>query len=74
MDKIKKRELGQISAEELFKQITSELRSQRLDLAREQSSQSEHFPDYTVVEFDRINQFNENFRPDEYETPTTASF
>ena len=65
MNKIGK-EFGQLSGEELFKPIT-----RRLDKtnAGQGKAEVEQDPDYTMDEFDRINPFGNDFRPD---APTPA--
>jgi len=64
MNKIKK-EFGQLSGEELFKQITK-----RLDKAAKEPDPAEESagPNYEMDEFDRLYPFNGEFRPDA-ETP-----
>jgi len=64
LNKIKK-EFGQISGEELFKPITK-----RLDKAAKEPEPAEDpaGPDYEMDEFDRLNPFDGEFRPDD-ETP-----
>ena len=57
-------ELGQLSGEKLFKPITS-----RLDRRVAVAGPEEQAPDYGMDEFDLINPFDGDFRPDE-ETPT----
>ena len=67
MNKIKK-EFGQISGEELFKPITK-----RLDKAAKEPEPAEELaPDYEMDEFDRLNPFDGEFRPDA-ETPPPSS-
>ena len=65
MNKIGKK-FGQLSGEELFKPIT-----RRLDKtnAGQEKAEVEEDPDYTMDEFDRINPFGDDFRPD---APTPA--
>ena len=64
MNKVKK-EFGQISGEEIFKPITK-----RLDKAAKEPEPAEDpaGPDYQMDEFDRLNPFDGDFRPDA-ETP-----
>ena len=64
MNKVKK-VFGQISGEELFKPIT-----QRLDKVAKEPEPVEDpaGPDYEMDEFDRLNPFDDEFRPDD-ETP-----
>ena len=64
MNRINK-EFGQLSGEELFKPITK-----RLDKAAKEPEQEveELGPNYEMDEFDRLNPFEEAFRPDA-ETP-----
>ena len=60
------KEFGQLSGEELFKPITS-----RLDKRQEEAApkeEKEEVPDYGMDEFDLINPFDEDFKPDA-ETP-----
>ena len=66
MDKINK-EFGQLSGEELFKPITKRLDEKSSATAEEEEQED---PDYTIDEFDEINPFDYEFRPD---TPTPAS-
>jgi len=68
MNKIKK-EFGQISGEELFKPIT-----RRLDKAAKEPEPAEDpaGPDYEMDEFDTLNPFDGEFRPDD-ETPPPSS-
>ena len=68
MNKIKK-EFGQISGEELFKPITK-----RLDKAAKEPEPAEELaPDYEMDEFDRLNPFDDEFRPDAETPPPTPS-
>ena len=55
-------EFGQLSGEELFEPIT-----RRLDKtnAGQEKAEMEEDPDYTMDEFDRINPFGDDFRPDD---------
>ena len=64
MNKISK-ELGQLSGEELFKPITKRLDEKSSTTAEE----VQESPDYTMDEFDEINPFGDEFRPD---APTPA--
>ena len=54
---------SQLTGEELFKPITS-----RLDKRQEDAAQKEEVPDYGMEDFDLINPFDEDFKPDA-ETP-----
>ena len=63
MDKINK-EFGQLSGKELFKPI-----AKRLDEKSSTTAEEEEVPDYTMDEFDEINPFGDEFRPD---APTPA--
>ena len=65
MNKIGK-EFGQFSGEELFEPIT-----RRLDKtnAGQEKAEVDEDPDYTMNEFDGINPFGDDFRPD---APTPA--
>ena len=67
MDKINK-EFGQLSGEELFKPITKRLDEKSRDNVEEEEEEEEG-PDYTMDEFDEINPFGDEFRPD---APTPA--
>ena len=67
MDKINK-EFGQLSGEELFRPITKRLDEKSSDNAEEEEEEQE-VPDYTMDEFDEINPFGDEFRPD---APTPA--
>ena len=60
MDKINK-EFGQLSGEELFKPITKRLDGKSSVNVEEEE---EEVPDYTMDEFDEINPFDYEFRPD----------
>ena len=62
MDKINK-EFGQLSGEELLKQITKGL------MKKAEEEEEQEVPDYTMDEFDEINPFGDEFRPD---APTPA--
>ena len=68
MDKINK-EFGQLSEEELFKPITKRLDEKSSDNVEEEEEEQE-VPDYTMDEFDEINPFGDEFRPD---APTPTS-
>ena len=61
MDKINK-EFGQLSGEELFKPITKRLDEKSSVNVEEE--EEEEVPDYTMDEFDEINPFDYEFRPD----------
>ena len=69
MDKINK-QFGQLSGEELFKPITKRLDEKSSDNVEEEEEEEEQeVPDYTMDEFDDINPFGDEFRPD---APTPA--
>ena len=69
MFKINK-EFGQLSGEELFKPITKRLDEKSSDNVEEEEEEEEQeVPDYTMDEFDEINPFGDEFRPD---APTPA--
>ena len=61
MDKIKKN-FGQLSGEEHFRPITKRLDEKSTTVEEEEEEQE--VPDYTVDEFDEINPFGDEFRPD----------
>ena len=63
MDKIKK-EFGQLSGEELFKPITKRLDEKSTTVEEEDEEEEQEVPDYTMDEFDEINPFDYEFRPD----------
>ena len=64
MDKIKK-EFGQLSGEEFFKPITKRLDDEKSTTVEEEEEEEEQEgPDYTRNEFDDINPFGDEFRPD----------
>jgi len=67
MDKINK-EFGQLSGEELFKPITKRLDEKSSTTAEkeqeEEQEEEQEGPDYTIDEFDEINPFGDEFRPD----------
>ena len=65
MNKISK-EFGQLSGEELFKPITKRLDEKSSATAEEEEQEG---PVYTMDEFDEINPFGDEFRPD---APTPA--
>ena len=67
MDKIKK-EFGQLSGEEFFRPITKRLDDEKSSTTVEEEEEQE-VPDYTMDEFDEINPFGDEFRPD---APTPA--
>ena len=69
MDKIKK-EFGQVSGEEFFKPITKRLDEKSTTVEEEEEEEEQEGPDYTRDEFDDINPFGDEFRPD---APTPAS-
>ena len=69
MDKINK-EFGQLSGEEFFRPVTKRLDENRSTTAEEEEEEEEQeVPDYTMDEFDEINPFGDEFRPD---APTPA--
>ena len=71
MDKINK-EFSQLSGEELFKPITKRLNeksSATAEAEEEEVEEEQEGPDYTMDEFDEINPFGDEFRPD---APTPA--
>ena len=71
MDKINK-DFGQLSGEEFFKPITKRLDEKSSTTAEEEEEEEEEEqegPDYTRDEFDDINPFGYEFRPD---APTPA--
>ena len=68
MDKINK-EFGQLSGEEFFKPITKRLDEKSSDNIEEEEEEEQEGPDYTRDEFDDINPFGDEFRPD---APTPA--
>ena len=66
MDKINK-EFGQLSGEELFKPITKRLdekSSATVEEEEEKEEEEQEGPDYTIDEFDEINPFDYEFKPD----------
>ena len=67
MNKINK-EFGQLSGEELFKPITKRL-DEKSTTVEEEEEEEQEVPDYTMDEFDEINPFGDEFRPD---APTPA--
>ena len=67
MDKISK-EFGQLSGEELFKPITKRP-DEKSSATAEEEEEEQEVPDYTMDEFDEINPFGDEFRPD---APTPA--
>ena len=66
MDKINK-EFGQLSGEDFFRPITKRLDENSTTVEEEEEEQE--VPDYTMDEFDEINPFGDEFRPD---APTPA--
>ena len=69
MNKINK-EFGQLSGEEFFKPITKRLDDEKSTTVEEEEEEEEQeVPDYTMDEFDEINPFGDEFRPD---APTPA--
>ena len=71
MDKINK-EFGQLSGEELFKPITKRLDEKSSTTAEEEEEKQEG-PDYTIDEFNEINPFGDELRPDDALTPPLSS-
>ena len=64
MNKISK-EFGQLSGEEFFKPITKRLDEKSSTTVEEEEEEEEQeVPDYTMDEFDEINPFGDEFRPD----------
>ena len=64
MNKINK-EFGQLSGEEFFKPITKRLDDEKSTTVEEEEEEEEQeVPDYTMDEFDEINPFGDEFRPD----------
>jgi len=69
MDKINKK-FGQLSEEEFFKPITKRLdENSSATVEEEEEEEEQEVPDYTMDEFDEINPFGDEFRPD---APTPA--
>ena len=68
MDKINK-EFSHLSGEELFKPITKRL-DEKSSATTEEEEEGQEGPDYTIDEFDEIDPFGDEFRPD---APTPAS-
>ena len=69
-DKIKKG-FGQVAGEEFFRPITKRLDDEKSSTTVEEEEEEEQeVPDYTLDEFDEINPFGDEFRPD---APTPAS-
>ena len=62
MDKIKK-EFGQLTGEELFRPITKRL-DEKSNTTVEEEEEEQKVPDYAMDEFDEINPFGDEFRPD----------
>ena len=60
------KEFGQLSGEELFKSITKRLEK---STPKQEKAEVHETPDYGMDEFDRINPFGDDFRPD---APTPA--
>jgi len=67
MNRINK-EFGQLSGEELFKPITKRLDKATKELEPAEEPAEERRPNYGMDEFDRLNPFYDDFRPDA-ETP-----
>ena len=65
MNKIGK-EFGQLVGEELFETITKRLEK---STPKQEKAEVDETPDYGMDEFDRINPFGDDFRPD---APTPA--
>ena len=63
MDKINK-EFGQLSGEELFRPVTKRLEKSSATVEEEEEEEEQEVPDYTMDEFDEINPFGDEFRPD----------
>jgi len=57
------KEFGQLSGEELFKPITRRL-DEKSSATVEEEEEEQEVPDYTMDEFDEINSFGDEFRPD----------
>ena len=69
MDKINKK-FGQLSGEEFFRPITKRLdENSSTTVEEEEEEEEQEVPDYTMDEFDEINPFGDEFRPD---APTPA--
>ena len=68
MDKINK-EFGQLTGGEFFKPITKRLEKSSATVEEEEEEEEQEVPDYTMDEFDEINPFGDEFRPD---APTPA--
>ena len=68
MDKINK-EFGQLSGEEFFRPVTKRLEKSSATVEEEEEEEEQEVPDYTMDEFDEINPFGDEFRPD---APTPA--
>ena len=62
------KEFGQLSGEELFKPITSRLEKLQVGDRNPVAEPNEEIPDYGMDEFDLINPFDGDFKPDA-ETP-----
>ena len=63
MDKINK-EFGQLAGEEFFRPITKRLDDEKSSTTVEEEEEEQEVPDYTLDEFDEINPFGDEFRPD----------
>ena len=64
MDKINKK-FGQLSGEEFFRPVTKRLDDKKSTTVEEEEEEEEQEgPDYTMDEFDEINPFGDEFRPD----------
>ena len=68
MDKINK-EFGQLSEEEFFRPVTKRLEKSSATVEEEEEEEEQEVPDYAMDEFDEINPFDDEFRPD---APTPA--
>ena len=65
IDKINK-EFGQLSGEEFFRPITKRLDDEKSSttVEEEEEEEEQEVPDYTMAEFDEINPFGDEFKPD----------
>ena len=62
-NKINKK-FGQLSGEEFFAPITKRLDEKSTTVEEEEEEEEQEVPDYTMDEFDEINPFDYEFRPD----------
>ena len=62
-DKINKK-FGQLAGEEFFRPITKRLDDEKSSTTVEEEEEEQEVPDYTLDEFDEINPFGDEFRPD----------